>query len=205
LRATVLHDTRDEPVLPSRGVHLFAAAEASPTPLGSDYPYVKIQARFSQWHALPWGHVMRFEGFAGAIFGTAPLFEKFYVGDLSDLLPDRALELNFDRRSAPNFLGTSIVENRYGEYAARLQTEYRIPLYRGRRSIYGVDIFGAAGIYALAKDRDLIQPPRGYSPVGAVPLDITFNLGVRIDTSAGGLTFGISNFLGFLPVRKESQ
>jgi hypothetical protein len=205
LRATILHDTRDEPVLPSRGIHLFAAAEASLTPLGSDYPYVKLQSRVSHWQPLPWGHVLRLEAFAGAIFGDAPLFEKFYVGDFSDLLPDRALDLSFDRRSAPNLLGTSIVENRYGEYAARIQSEYRIPLYRGRRSIYGVDLFGAVGLYALAKDGDLTQRPRGYGGFSAVPLDLTFNLGLRINTSAGGFTFGVSNFLGFLPVRKEAQ
>lgn len=203
VRASLVHDTRDEPFLPSRGVHVVAASDASLTPLGSDYPFVKLRAHASQWFPLSWGHVLRVEAFAGAILGEAPLFEKFYVGDLSDLLPDRVLELNVDRRPAPNFLGTSIVETRYGEYAARLTTEYRVPLYRGRRSIYGADLFAAAGVYGLATEADLRQRPRGYRGFAAVPIDLTFNLGLRVDTSAGGFTFGLSNILGFLPVRGE--
>ena len=201
LRATLVHDTRDEPVLPTRGDHLVMAADASLTPLGSDYPYVKLESRASHWMTLPWGHVLRLEGFAGAIFGKAPMFEKFYVGDLSDFLPDRVLDLNVDRRPAPNFLNTDIVEIRYGQYAAKVQAEYRIPIYRGTRSIYGIDFFASAGVYGVANDIDLTQHARGYTGFGTVPVDLTFNAGLRIDTSAGGFVFAISNLLGFFPVR----
>jgi outer membrane protein insertion porin family len=201
LRSTLVHDTRDEPVLPSRGQYVTVVADASLTPIGSDYPYVKLQSRMSHWMRLPWGHVLRLEGFAGAIFGSAPLFEKFYVGDFTDLLPDRVLDLNFDRRAPPNFLGTDIVEVRYGQYATKLSAEYRVPLYRGRRSIYGVDLFGAAGVYGVADERDLTQHARGYSGFATIPIDLTFNLGLRVDTAAGGFSFGFSNLLGFIPVR----
>ncbi|MEI7892811.1 MAG: BamA/TamA family outer membrane protein [Myxococcales bacterium] len=201
LRATLSHDTRDEPVLPMRGSHVVVGADLSSGVLGSDYPYVKLQGRVSHWWHLSWGHVFRLEGFAGAIFGTAPLFEKFYIGDFSDLLPDRVLDLNFDRRPPPNFLDTAIVEVRYGDYAARVQGEYRVPLYRGQRSIYGVDVFGALGLYAVAEARDFILHARGYDGLRAVPVDLTFNLGLRIETSAGAAVFGLSNFLGLLPLR----
>jgi outer membrane protein assembly factor BamA len=179
--------------------------DAALTPLGSDYAYVKLHARASHWLPLSWGHVLRVEGQAGAIFGTAPLFEKFYVGDFSDLLPDRVLDLNFDRRPAPNFLGTDIQEVRYGQYAAKFNLEYRIPLYRGTRSVYGVDFFGSAGAYAVADGRDITQPARGYSGFATVPLDLTFNLGLKIDTQAGAFTLGVSNLLGFIPVRGSAQ
>lgn len=201
VRGALVWDTRDEPVLPSRGQHVLLSADASLTPLGSDYPYVKMTARASHWLRLPWEHVLRLEGFAGAVFGNAPVFERFYVGDFTDFLPDRVLDLNVDRRPAPNFLGTDIVEVRYGQYASKFQAEYRIPLYRGHRSIYGVDFFTSAGIYAVANGVDLVQHARGYSGFGTVPVDLTFNLGLRIDTAAGGVLFGLSNFLGFLPVR----
>jgi hypothetical protein len=118
-------------------------------------------------------------------------------------LPDRVLDLNFDRRAAPNFLKTDIVEVRYGDYAAKVQAEYRIPVYRGHRSIYGIDFFGAAGIYGVASYRDLTDPPRGYTGFRRVPIDLTFNLGFRIDTSAGGFVFAFSNLLGLFPVRGE--
>src|SRR6185437_13331209 len=121
LRASLVYDTRDQPFLPSRGEYFTASADASLTPLGSDYPYAKVVVHGSKWFELPWGkHVLGLDAFIGSIFGNAPLFERFYVGDLSDLLPDRVLDLNFDRRPAPNLLNTDIVEIRYGNYAARL-------------------------------------------------------------------------------------
>ncbi len=200
LRANLVYDTRDEPVLSTRGQVVAALAEASLTPLGSDYPYAKLQMRATQYARLPWGHVLKLDAFAGAIFGSAPLFEKYYVGDFSDLLPDRVLDLNFDRRTAPNYFRNDIAYVRYGQYAASLNVEYRIPIYHGTRSIYGVDLFGSAGLYAVANGVDITDPPRGFTGLAAVPMDFTFNLGIRADTAMGGFLFGISNFLGFLPV-----
>jgi hypothetical protein len=203
LRATFVHDTRDEPFLPTRGHFFVAAADMSLTPFGSDYPYTKLVMHASTWVPLSWGHVLELEGFAGAIFGDAPLYERFYVGDLSDLLPDRALDLAFDRRPAPNFLSTDIVEIRYGNYAAKLDATYRIPIYRGARSIYGVDVFGSLGLYGLANVQDFASPARGYTGFGRWPVDLTFNAGLRIETQAGGFVFGISNLVGLIPVRGQ--
>jgi outer membrane protein assembly factor BamA len=203
LRATFLNDTRDEPFLPTRGHLVLASADVALAPFGSDYPYTKLVLQGSTWVPLSWGHVLQFDGFAGAIFGNAPLFERFYVGDLSDLLPDRALDLNFDRRPAPNYLSTDIVEIRYGNYAAKFDAEYRVPLYRGSRSIYGVDVFGSLGLYALANEQDLIDPARGYLGLSRWPVDLTFNAGLRIETQAGGFVFGISNLVGLIPVRGQ--
>lgn len=205
LSATLVHDTRDDAFLPTRGWHVLGLAEASLTPLGSDYPYTKLVLRGSRWMPLPWDHVLRIEGIFGGVFGDAPLYEKFYVGDYTDLRPHRALDLAFDRRAAPNFFGTSIAEVRYGEYAARLNAEYRVPLYRGRKSIYGVDVFGSAGFYAVANGRDITTPARGYSGVSKVPVDFTFNFGLRADTAAGGFSIGIANLIGFIPIRSEAQ
>ena len=203
--ATIVHDTRDEPFLPTRGWHVLGHVEASLTPLGSDYPYTKLVLRGSRWIRLPWDHVLRIEGILGAVFGDAPLFEKFYVGDYTDLRPHRALDLAFDRREAPNFFGTTIAEVRYGDYAARLSTEYRVPIYRGRKSIYGVDVYGGIGLYSVANTRDLTAHARGYDGIQTVPFDFTFNLGLRADTAAGGLQLGIANFLGFIPIRSGTQ
>jgi outer membrane protein insertion porin family len=205
LSATLVHDTRDEAFLPTRGWHLLALAEASLTPIGSDYPYAKLVLRGSRWIPMPWDHVLRIEGIFGSVFGDAPLYEKFYVGDYTDLRPHRALDLAFDRRAAPNFLNTSIAEVRYGEYAVRLNAEYRIPIYRGRKSIYGVDFFGSAGTYAVANARDITTPARGYSGFSKVPIDLTFNIGLKIDTVAGGFSLGIANVLGFVPIRSDAQ
>jgi outer membrane protein insertion porin family len=205
LGTTFVHDTRDEPFLPTKGHELVGSLDASLTPFGSDYPYAKVVLRASQWLTLPWGHVLMLDAFAGGIFGNAPLFERFYVGDFTDLLPDRVLDLNFDRRPASNFLNTDIVENRYGNYAGKIDVEYRVPLYRGSRSIYGVDLFGSFGLYGVASEEDFVDPPRGYSGFGTVPVDLTFNAGLRIDTQAGGFVLGVANLVGLIPVRGPSQ
>jgi outer membrane protein assembly factor BamA len=199
LRASFIYDTLDEPFLPTSGTRISALGELSLSPLGSGYPYAKIQARASHWFALPWGHVVALDGFVGAILGTAPLFERYYVGDFSDLLPDRVLGLNFDRRAAPNFFQTDIGQIRYGDYAAKLDVAYRAPIFHGTRSIYEIDLFGSAGVYAVASEQDIQYPPPGVTGFATVPMDLTFNLGVQIETSAGGFTFGLSNFLGFIP------
>jgi outer membrane protein assembly factor BamA len=205
VRAMLIHDTRDEPILPTRGWHVTVTGDTALAPLGGDYGFTKLQLRASRWWTLPWNHVARLELNYGAITGSAPFFEKFYVGDFTDFLPDRVLDLTFDRRTAPNLLGTDIAEVRYGDYAAKIQGEYRIPLYRGHRSVYGIDLFGAAGIYAVAAYRDLTDPPRGYEGLRKIPIDLTFNLGFRIDTHAGGFVFAFSNLVGLVPVRGAAR
>jgi outer membrane protein assembly factor BamA len=202
IRGKLVYDTRDEPILPNHGSYVSVVGDTALAPLGSDYGFTKLQIGVSRWWTLPWSHVARLELDYGAVTGNAPFFEKFYVGDFTDLLPDRVLDLNFDRRRAPNYLKTAIAEVRYGDYAAKVQGEYRIPIYRGHQSIYGIDFFGAAGVYGVATYRDLTDPARGYHGLGRVPIDLTFNLGFRIDTSAGGFVFAFSNLVGLVPVRE---
>lgn len=199
-RSTLLHDARDQPHLPTRGTHLQASLDLGLAALGSSYAYTKAQIRVSRWFPLKNGHVFRIEGYGGAISGEAPVFEKFYVADFSDLLPDRVLDLDTDRRPAPNFFRNAIAEVRFGDYAAKVQAEHRIPIYRGSRSIYGIDWFSAVGLYTVADTRDITDPARGYSGAARFPLDFTFNLGLRMDTKAGGFVFSLSNPLGFIPV-----
>ena len=205
LRGTLSYDTRDEPILTNRGTHLGLVGELSLAPLGSSYAYGRVQARVDHWISLPWHHVLHLDAFAGAILGDAPLYERYYIGDFTALLPDRVLDLAFDRRTAPNFFGTSISEVRYGQYAAQLGAEYRIPLYRGHAAVYGIDLFGSAGVYGIAELRSFTQPPSGYRGFSRVPLDLDFNLGLRIDTSAGGIRLSVSTLVGFIPFRTEGQ
>lgn len=201
LRASLEHDTRDHPWLPTRGWLASAALEMSLAPAGSDYPYERLDLRARRWWSLPKNHVVGIDLFAGVIAGDAPFFEQYYVGDLTDFQPGRLLGLNFDRRPAPNFLRTAIEEVRYAEYAFQLNTEYRLPLYRGRRSIYAIDFFGSLGAFVLAGPREVNRPAPKYQGASRVPIDLTGNLGFRLDTSMGGFSFTFSNVLGFLPVR----
>jgi outer membrane protein assembly factor BamA len=204
LRGTVQHDTRDHPFLPTRGWFVLATGEAALSPL-SDYAFQRFDVDASRWWELPWDHVLRLQLFGGVITGNAPFYEQYYIGDFSDFRPGRMLGLAFDRRPAPNFLDNSIVEIRYGHYAAKLTGEYRIPLYRGSRSVYGIDLFASAGVFALASQQHIDDPPRGYSRAQLVPIDLTGNFGFRMDTSAGGFTFAFSNVLGLIPPISTSE
>lgn len=201
LRATFQYDSRDQPFLPARGWFTRVSGEAALPAVGSDYGFQRFEARASHWWRLPWRHVVRMELFGGAISGDAPFFEQYYVGDFSDFLASRALGLNFDRRPPPNILGTAIAEVRRGHYAAKVGGEYRVPLYRGRSSVYGIDFFTSAGAFAIASRSDIEDPPANYSGAAAIPVDVTANLGFRMDTAGGGLTFAFSNILGFIPAR----
>jgi len=206
LRAGLTHDTRDKPFLATRGTLASASITAGAPPLGSDYGYVRVELEAQRWIRLPWrSHVLRLDAFAGSIAGDAPFFEKFYVGDFTDLLPDRVLDLAPDRRQPPNLLGTSIIEVRYGDFAGRLGAEYRVPVYKGRGSIYGVDLFAAAGIYAVGTTREITDPASGYEGFARAPIDLTYNLGLRVDTYVGGLTLAFSNLLGLIPARRGER
>jgi len=205
LHAAVVYDSRDAPFLPTRGTLATVKGTLGLEAIGSSYQFGKIEVGYQRWFRLPWRHVVSIEGQVGAIAGDAPFFEKFYVGDFTDLLPDRLLGLNPDRRQPPNFLDTDIVEVRYGDYAAKFEGEYRIPLYSGRGSIYGVDFFAASGLYAVATRRDFTNPPSGYQGAARIPVDLTYNLGLRIETYLGGFSVAFSNLLGLLPARGGSR
>lgn len=203
LHGTFTYDTRDAPFLTARGT--LAQAGVTIAIPGSDYMYQSMEARWRRWFPLPKRHVLRLEGFVGAIAGDAPFFRQFYVGDFTDLLPDRLLDLAPDRRQPPNFLNTDIVEVRYGHVAAKVEAEYRIPLYVGRESVYGVDLFGSFGFYSVATRREFTQPASGYHGFRRIPLDMTGNLGLRIDTKLGGVTLAFSNLIGLIASRNGER
>ncbi len=203
LRAAITYDTRDAPFLTARGT--LAQTSVTLTMPGSDYTYQSIEGRWRRWFPMPKKHVLRLEAFFGANAGSAPFFRQFYVGDFTDLLPDRLLDIAPDRRQPPNFLNTDIVEVRYGDVAAKIEAEYRIPLYVGQQAVYGVDLFGALGLYSVATRREFTDPPSGYHGFGRVPIDLTGNLGLRIDTKFGGVTLAFSNLLGLIASRNGER
>ena len=87
--------------------------------------------------------------FGGALFGAAPLFDRFFVGDLNSFLPPRAMGLNFSTQPSRNLLGTSIAGHRYDKFAARVLVEYSVPLWRRHRWIYNGDAFIAVGAFGM--------------------------------------------------------
>jgi hypothetical protein len=179
-------------VLPRSGGRAHLSAEVATSLLGSSYTYVKGVAEGSVYFKMPHGHALGLHLFGGAISGSAPYFDRFFVGDLHLLLPHRALGINFSTQAAPNFLGTSIVHHRYDNYAGRLLVEYAIPIWRRRGWVYGGDAFLAVGVLGMASNGDFTGPGNGFA---SLPVDLTGDLGLRLDTYVGVFTISIANAL----------
>jgi len=196
---SVIFDRRNAPPFPTRGQLIRLDARAGAAWIGSDYDFARYEATFRHWQPLPWNHVLSFGLYLGAIYDDAPFFYRFYVSDLSDLIPSRILELNLDHRNAPNFFDTSIEAMRREELAGKIDIEYNLPLHRGGGGFRGIDAYGRIGVFSLASWEDLRYAIRGYEGISRIPLDLTFDLGFRADTSVGVFTFGFSTLVGFIP------
>jgi outer membrane protein insertion porin family len=191
------HDDRDDPGLTRRGRLVNLRGDLASRLIGGSYDFFRAQVLVREWVPLPgWEHSLRLTAFVGAALGDTPVFYRFYAADLSDLVPSRMLELNLDRRTPPNLLGTAIAELRFAELGARVDVEYAFLVARpgeGVRTLFGyVDL----GVYALADVEHLRRPIPGYAI--SVPLDLTFDVGVRMETTAGVFQLGFSTLLGFV-------
>ncbi|HEX5656157.1 MAG TPA: BamA/TamA family outer membrane protein [Polyangiales bacterium] len=209
LTVGLLYDKRDSAILPTRGTSANFAGDLASALIGSDYSFMRVQASLNHWFPLRWGHTIRVGAFAGAVFGYAPFFYKFFVTDLTDLQPSRILGLNLDHRPAPNLLGgvhdknggTAIAQMRQEELAGRIDVEYSWPLVRGRRKfVKAADAFALVGFYGLSDPDDLRVSVPGYRGIAKLPIDLTFDAGVRLDTRIGVFQIGIAK-LFWLPFK----
>ncbi len=200
IKLGLIYDRRDDPALPTRGTLIDFRGDAGTRLLGSDYDFLRLQALFRKWIPLPWGsgQSLRFGAFGGVVFGRAPFFYKFYVSDLSDLIPSRVLEMNLDRRPPPNLLGTSIEVMRSEEIAGRIDVEYGLRLFTGTGGLRAINAYAEVGLYALADFHDLRVAIPGYVGLSRIPVDMTFDLGIKADTDIGLFQLGFSNLLGFI-------
>ncbi|HMC93652.1 MAG TPA: BamA/TamA family outer membrane protein [Polyangia bacterium] len=186
-------DTRSDPILPRAGMRIALHVEGSTHLLGSSYDYVKTVLEGSFYWRMPHGHALGLHVFAGAIAGDAPYFDRFFIGDLNLLLPRRALGIDFSTQPSPNLLDSNIAHHRYDNYAGRLLVEYAIPIWRRRGLVYGGDAFVAAGLLGMASDGDFLAP--GPFSLRSLPIDLTGDLGLRLDTYVGVFTISIANAL----------
>jgi hypothetical protein len=186
-------DTRSNPILPRSGMRIALSLEVASGLFASDYVFVKTVGEASFFWPMPRGHALGLHVFGGAIIGDAPYFDRFFIGDLNLLLPRRALGINFATMPSRNLLGTSIAHHRYDNYAGRVLVEYAIPIWRRRGFVYGGDAFAAVGLLGVASVGDFIPP--GQSGFRALPIDLTGDLGLRLDTYIGIFTISFANAL----------
>ncbi|MCA9665773.1 MAG: BamA/TamA family outer membrane protein [Myxococcales bacterium] len=190
-------DTRSDPVTPESGGLLNIGLDASTSLLGSSYDYVKVQVGYKHFIALRWGHIIAPHVAGGVVFGEAPFFEKFFIGDFNDLVPSRVMGLNFSTLPSRDVFGTSIDSKRYEEIAFRLGTEYIIPWFRGGKFFYSGDFFVNVGVIFLTSKEELRLRDRPLFQ--SIPLDLTVNAGLRLDTRIGVFHLSIGNALGRIP------
>lgn len=193
-----LRDRRGNPVLPHSGYRIRATGELSAQVLASSYTFAKLVGQYQQWWKLPRAnHSISLEIMGGLIVGNAPLFNRFFIGDVNDLLPSRALELNFSTMPSRNLLHTIMDDKRYENMTSRIAIEYSLDLFRGHRFLYGVDFFARVGVFSLLSKKILRQRQSDFGK--ALPLDLTMDVGVRLDTRVGVFTLSVANALGRLP------
>jgi outer membrane protein assembly factor BamA len=194
---TLERDTRSDPVLPQRGALLTVGGELASGLVGSTYDYFKLTARYDHYFPLRWGHILSLQLRGGVVFGQAPFFERFFVGDFNDLVPSRVLGLNFSTLPSRDIFGTAIDSKRYEEIALRTSLEYVIPWFRGGSFTYGGDFFVNVGLILLTSRAELKLRDRPLSE--SIPVDLTLDAGLRLDTRIGIFRFSIGNFLGRIP------
>jgi outer membrane protein insertion porin family len=188
-------DSRTDPVLPRGGHHVSLSVEATTTAFASSYGFVKGVAQASNYFPLRWGHVIGIHGYLGGIWGDAPYFDRFFVGDLNQLLPPRALGLNYSTQPSHDLLGTGMAAHRYDNLAGRALIEYAIPIWSRHGLLYRGDAFAAFGVFAMSNPDDL----RDLSLSRAVATDLTADLGIRLDTTIGIFTLSVANAIGRIP------
>jgi outer membrane protein insertion porin family len=190
-------DSRSDPVLPRGGHHVSLSVEGATAGLASSYSFLKGVAQSSMYLPLRWGHIVGVHLYLGGIWGNAPYFDRFFAGDFNQLLPPRALGLNFSTQPSRDFLGTGAGERRYENLAGRVLVEYAVPLWSRHGLLYRGDAFVAFGAFALSDPDDLRNRDLSFSR--AIAADLTADLGIRLDTYIGIFTLSVANAVGRIP------
>lgn len=199
IELSVQLDTRDDPAITRRGLFVSGEVDLSSALIGSSYDYFRGELLVRDWIPLPgWDHSLRLSFFGAAALGDVPFFSQIYAADLSDLIPNRMLEMNLDHRGPPNLFRNAIRELRFAHLGARLDFEYAVRIFGGDPVLRSGFIYANVGVYVLAQPSFFTRPIAGYTGIDAFPWDLTFDLGLRFDTPIGVFAVGFSSLLGFI-------
>jgi outer membrane protein assembly factor BamA len=190
-------DTRTDPVLPHEGSRIQAQVEVGAAAVGGSYDFAVALARYEHWWPVRPRHALGLRIAGGAVIGDAPRFDRIHVGDVNRLLTPRVMGMTVAAAGSPDFLGTDNSDAVYGELGGNLIGEWSYRWFRRPKSIYGGDLFVAAGVWGLAS-QDAVKAV-GASGWDAMPVDLVLDAGLRIDTELGIFEFTIANALGRVP------
>ncbi|MDQ3370896.1 MAG: BamA/TamA family outer membrane protein, partial [Myxococcota bacterium] len=192
-------DTRPDPILPHAGGHLALGAEIGTVIAGGDYQFASLFGRYEHyWPLLDERHAIGIKVSGGVVIGDAPRFDRIHIADVDRMLTPRALGLVLSSAAPLDILGTRAGKPLYGDLGGSATLEYALQLFRGRgkKRVYGGDLFFGVGVWGLAENADLRA--RDTSLWDALPLDLYVDAGVRVDTDVGVFELTIANALGRL-------
>ncbi len=192
-------DTRPDPILPHSGGRITAAVEVGTAAFGSDYDFATVFARYEHWWPLlEERHAIGLRLAGGVVIGDAPLFDRIYIADVDRMLTPLALGLVLSSAGPIDVLGTNADVPQYGELGGSATFEYAARLFRGpgKRRVYGGDVFVAVGLWGLAESSGVQL--RDTSVWDALPVNLFFDAGLRIDTDYGVFELTFANALGRL-------
>ncbi len=198
LNLSLVYDSRDKLIMPRTGTKAVLKIRMAASDLLSNYSFFKTELeinKYFSWHK----HTFSFNLFGGIVTGSPPIFEKYFIGDLQSLIPNRPLGLNLSVASSPNFINNNIGEQRWGRTAFKAGIRYDYTFMQGKGFVYKGNIFASSGIFTLFspvqmqfRDKDNLWK--------STPVDLSFDFGIIFDTRIGIFTFSISNILGRLPI-----
>ncbi len=180
-------DNRDDPAFPTRGTRAAASVR-----LGQyDGVWGGLAGRVEHYFLLPWNSVLRLDAFFGGLYGPAPFYARYFVGDLHPYIPARGMGLNFAQRRGPLLIDAGGLDvARYETVAGRLGFEYRVPLGAGpHREPYGAEFFIATHLVSL------LSPDEPGAFDHAPPFDVAIDVGLRFETEIGVMGLSIGNLL----------
>jgi hypothetical protein len=192
-------DTRPDPVLPHSGGRVQGSAEVGSSAFGSDYQFASFFGRFEHW--WPFQEELYTVGLrvgGGIVVGDAPRFDLIHISDVDPMLTPRALGLVLSDAPPFDFLHTRNLTPSYGDVGGLATIEVARKLWRGNGQdrVYGGDAFVSVGLWGLATNDELAV--RDTSLWSSLPIDLTVDAGVRIDTEVGIFELTIANALGRL-------
>lgn len=187
LSSSLTWDNRDDPAFPTRGTRAAVSLRAGQY----DGVWGGLAGRIEHYFLLPWNSVLRLDAFVGGLFGPAPFYARYFVGDLHPYIPARAMGLNFAQRRGPLLIDAGDLDvARYESLAGRLGFEYRVPLGAGpHREPYGVEFFIATHLVSL------LSPDEPGALDDAPPFDVAVDVGLRFETEIGVMGLSIGNLL----------
>lgn len=205
----VEYDSRDRAGLPTSGLRAALQLDGGGRVLGSDYQYLRLVGQAEVAIGYARDQTLRFDLSGGALFaedGRAPYFEGFYVGDISELVAGRDLELQFSDRRSLDLLDNGADLVTYGDRFGRFRTEWAYQITPVYGSVNRVEAFVSAGLFAIDQGPWQIGRPEiavtddTRNVAEGLHFDVTLNVGLRADTPIGYLELSVGQALSVAPL-----